>query len=156
MKYIFFFLSPIWYNFYANKFVAGLGSIPSISSFVMTLLNIVTSGICYDAIRNFISDLKGGYVMSEITVMTSLFRCENARDNIDALLNEWIPHRLIESRMRSVIYSFFMAHFFIWRFLFNFHSIYIQCRLGGFFIFYTYKIKRPQGRKAGTEYVRRK
>ena len=26
--------------------------------------------------------------MSEITVMTSLFRCENARDNIDALLNE--------------------------------------------------------------------
>lgn len=67
-----------------------------------------------------------------------------------------LPHRLIESRMRSVIYSFFMAHFFIWRFLFNFHSIYIQCRLGGFFIFYTYKIKRPQGRKAGTEYVRRK
>ena len=67
-----------------------------------------------------------------------------------------LPHRLIESRMWSVIYSFFMAHFFIWRFLFNFHSIYIQCRLGGFFIFYTYKIKRPQGRKAGTEYVRRK
>lgn len=50
-------------DFYANKFAAGLGSIPSISSFVMTLLNIVTSGICYDAIRNFISDLKGGYVM---------------------------------------------------------------------------------------------
>lgn len=27
--------------------------------------------------------------MSEITVMTSLFKCENARDNIDALLNEY-------------------------------------------------------------------
>nr|DAV99716.1 MAG TPA: hypothetical protein [Bacteriophage sp.] len=39
---------------------------------------------------------------------------------------------------------------------FNFLSISTQCRLGGFFIFYTYKIKRPQGRKAGTEYVRRK
>ena len=62
MKYIFFFLKPNM-DFYANKFAAGLGSIPSISSFVMTLLNIVTSGICYDAIRNFISDLKGGYVM---------------------------------------------------------------------------------------------
>ncbi len=24
--------------------------------------------------------------MSEITIMTSLFRCENSRDNIDALL----------------------------------------------------------------------
>lgn len=27
--------------------------------------------------------------MSEITVMTSLFKCENARENIDALLNEY-------------------------------------------------------------------
>lgn len=26
--------------------------------------------------------------MSEITVMTSLFKCEDARDNIDALLDE--------------------------------------------------------------------
>lgn len=36
---------------------------------------------------------------------------------------------------------------------FNFHSIHIQCRLGGFFISYTYKTNRPQGRKAGTGYV---
>lgn len=27
--------------------------------------------------------------MSEITVMTSLFRCENARDNIDAILSNF-------------------------------------------------------------------
>ena len=75
LKYIFFFLSLIWYNFYANKFAAGLGSIPSISSFVMTLLNIVTSGICYDAIRNFISDLKGGYVMRDMSVIMISWLC---------------------------------------------------------------------------------
>ena len=43
----------------------------------------------------------------------------------------------------------------LWFFLLNFHSIYIQCRLGGFFISYTYKTKRPKGRKAGTGCVQK-
>lgn len=65
----------ICYNIYANKFAAGLGSIPSISSFIMTLLNIVTSGICYDAIRNFISGLKGGRIMRDMSVIMISWLC---------------------------------------------------------------------------------
>ena len=56
-------------------FAAGSGSIPDIPSIIMTLLSIVSSGICFDAIKDLLINPKGGHVMKKMLIIMISWLC---------------------------------------------------------------------------------
>ena len=60
-------------------FAAGVGSIPTIPSLIMTYNNIVFSGICYDAVKDLIINSKGGRIMKKVLIIliSCLWCCGN-------------------------------------------------------------------------------
>ena len=56
-------------------FAAGLSSILSVPTFMMTMLSIVSSGICYDAIKDLFLNSKGGHIMRDMSIVLLCWLC---------------------------------------------------------------------------------